>query len=482
MKKKIDITIIGGGISGLTTAYNLLKQEVGGACPFHVTILEAEHETGGQARAFEVDGVTVEHGSHVFFNYYKNIIDMIEELRADPRYGAEIPGFERIPGWTIVDPYGRQAILKHSPNLPTMLAVLPSILQIPWLTVIERLQLAWGALRIILTPFSEFKELDKLTSFELAKQVGYSDVGALTWNSASLGLTNLFVQEQSGAIFGGKHHLLINTPDGLAYRLPAGNLTKMFAAPMSRWVEDHGGTILRGAEVKHVGRAHGEKRTKVVYARGGEEQEIEAAHVVVATTPRSAAAMLPWVKAPWTELEPVTPVITIVLQLSGKLASSVDARELGLSREYWTFSVLTDLSKFWPEFAPEKTGDKTVLRCEIGHANLLAKGVEADEAELVRMVKTDIDRLYPDAAALTVEWAKLYRERKHLYTKWVKGAFQKKPEDRNCGQGVFLAGDWTTKGTIGMEAAANSGIEAANHILAAEKLPLIVYTDVPLED
>ena len=124
---------------------------------------------------------------------------------------------------------------------------------------------------------------------------------------------------------------------------------------------------------------------------------------------------------------------------------------------------------------------KTVLRCEIGHANLLAGGVDADEAELVRMVKTDIDRLYPHAAPMKVEWAKVYRERKHLYTKWVKGAFQKKPEDRDCGKGVYLAGDWTTKGTIGMEAAANSGIEAANHILGAEKLPLIAYVDVPLE-
>ena len=31
-----------------------------------------------------------------------------------------------------------------------------------------------------------------------------------------------------------------------------------------------------------------------------------------------------------------------------------------------------------------------------------------------------------------------------------------------------------------MEAAANSGFEAANHVLAAEKLPLAEYHDVPL--
>ena len=62
-----------------------------------------------------------------------------------------------------------------------------------------------------------------------------------------------------------------------------------------------------------------------------------------------------------------------------------------------------------------------------------------------------------------------------------KGEWSKKPTERDVGQGVYLAGDWTTKGTIGMEAAANSGIEAANHVLSVEKLPLIPFQDVPLE-
>ena len=81
---------------------------------------------------------------------------------------------------------------------------------------------------------------------------------------------------------------------------------------------------------------------------------------------------------------------------------------------------------------------------------------------------------------MTVEKAELHRESKHLYTSWTKGQFSKKPEDRDVGKGVYLAGDWTSKGTIGMEAAANSGFEAANHVLAAEALPPAEYQDVPL--
>jgi hypothetical protein len=138
--------------------------------------------------------------------------------------------------------------------------------------------------------------------------------------------------------------------------------------------------------------------------------------------------------------------------------------------------VITDLSRFWPEYQ----GDKTVLRVEIGHADLLPGGADMPEPLLVDMVKNDLDRLFPEAKALHVEWSALHREKKRLYVKWVRGEFSKKPKERDLGNGVFLAGDWTSKGTIGMEAAANSGMEAANHVLSALGKPLVSFTDVPL--
>src|SRR5262249_22000415 len=159
---------------------------------------------------------------------------------------------------------------------------------------------------------------------EYANKIGYSDIGAWTWNCASLGLTNLFVQEQSAAIFCGKHKVLIGTDHGLSYQLPAGSLSKLLPEPLSRAIEKRGGGVLLGQRVTSVGRPAGEARTRVTWraADGGGgamgEASAEADHVVCAIHPRHAAALLPWVDARWRELRTTSPVITVVLGLSGK--------------------------------------------------------------------------------------------------------------------------------------------------------------------
>jgi protoporphyrinogen oxidase len=484
-----SIVIVGGGLAGLTAAYYLLKQGRAEAGTFEITILEAETDPGGQTRAFtipardfktgkEVPGetFTVEHGSHVFFNYYENVIKIIDELRADPDIAPSMPGFARVPGWTIVDAYGHRATLKQTPGLPEPFSVLPSILSIPWLGLVDKLRIALGSWNIINEPYDRFGELDQKTSYELGLEMGYSDMGVLAWNSASLGLTNLFVKEQSGAIFAGKHKVLINTPEGLSYQLPAGSLSELIPRPLKKKIEKQGARYILGAQAKKIARAPGEKRTRVVYEKDGFEHTIEADYVISALRPRDAGPLLPWVKAPWKELGPVTPVLTVVMRFNGLIKQSIDDRELGLSREQWAFSVVTDLSHFWPEYE----GNKTVLRCEIGHADRFPHDADISDDDVMGMIKLDLERLFPETKELEIETYAIHREKVHLYTKWVRGEWSKKPTERDVGQGVYLAGDWTTKGTIGMEAAANSGIEAANHVLVSEGLPPIPFRDVPL--
>lgn len=462
-----DVVVIGGGISGITAAWKLAERGL------RVTLCEAEAETGGQARAFQVDGHVVEHGSHAFFGYYDTILRLIEELRADPALGGGMPGLEQIPGWTLCDPYGRRALLSHMPGLPAPWNVAPSILRVPWFSLRDKLKALVGALHMARVPYARYGELDEETSFEYArKTAGYSDVGAWTWNAASLGLTNLFVQEQSAAIFAGKHAVLVATDGGLSYKLPAGDLSELFARPATRKLQALGVTVRTGVRAVAV---DGGVRPRV-RLEGGET--LEADRVILALQPWHARELLPEVRAAWTTLRPVSPVITIVLGLSGLVAGSADARELGCSREHWAFSVVTDLSRFWPQYA----GGKTVLRAEIGHADLLPGGVDMPEPLLVELVKRDLDRLFPEVGPMTVEWVRMHRESRHLYVRWVRGEWSKKPapDGRKVAAGVYLAGDWTTRGTIGMEAAANSGLEAANDVLGAAGLPAIAFRDVPL--
>jgi protoporphyrinogen oxidase len=231
--------------------------------------------------------------------------------------------------------------------------------------------------------------------------------------------------------------------------------------------------------VSSLSRPAGAPRTEVAFTGPEGEATIEADQVILAVPPGVASTLVPWVRAPWTELTKVTPVLTVVLRLSAELSASTSGMELGLSREQWAFSVVTDLSRYWPEY--EGLG-KTVLRCEIGHADRLASGPDTADAEVLKLIQLDLERLYPEIAdkQITIEAYAIHREENLLYTRWAKGQWSKKPKERDVGQGVFLAGDWTTKGTIGMEAAANSGMEAANHVLVSAGLDPVPFRDVPL--
>jgi protoporphyrinogen oxidase len=489
MAKKV--VIVGGGIAGMTAALTLLKQGKRESHPFDVTILEAKEVPGGQARSYAVQPrapsgdelageapFVVEHGSHVFFQFYDTILKIIDELRSDPELAPSMPALYPVPGWTIVDAYGNRALLEQGPVLPAPYSVFPSMLGVSWLPLTDRLELGIGALRVLDHSYEQFEELDRMSSQELGLASGYSALGLVGWNSASLGLTNLFIQEQSGAIFCAKHKVLLQYPNGLRYQLPAGDLNELIAKPLAKKVVKLGAKLVLGAKVTHLTRADGATSTEVAY-HGKHHGAIEADHVILAVPPKVAAKLASWVSAPWTGLGPVSPVLTVVLRLSGQLESSASGNELGLSREQWAFSVITDLSRFWPIY--EGLG-KTVIRCEIGHADRLPYGPSTADDEVINMLRQDLERLFPEMLerGIGIEAYAIHREEQLLYTRWAKGEWGKKPKERDLGKGVYLAGDWTTKGTIGMEAAANSGIEAANHVLVGAKLPPVPFRDIPL--
>lgn len=70
----MDIAIIGGGITGLTAAYDLAKDG------HRVRILEASPETGGLAAGFPLNGTSLEKTYHHIFLTDVDIIGLAEEL------------------------------------------------------------------------------------------------------------------------------------------------------------------------------------------------------------------------------------------------------------------------------------------------------------------------------------------------------------------------------------------------------------------
>ena len=70
----MNIGIIGGGIAGLTAAYELSKEG------HKVAVFEKEAELGGQVGTFEVSGERLERFYHHIFTSDFDIIQFIDEM------------------------------------------------------------------------------------------------------------------------------------------------------------------------------------------------------------------------------------------------------------------------------------------------------------------------------------------------------------------------------------------------------------------
>ena len=75
----MKIGIIGGGVAGLTAAYELAKQG------HEVAVFEKEADLGGQATTFPIEGTRLERFYHHLFTSDRHILQLINELGLSPR-------------------------------------------------------------------------------------------------------------------------------------------------------------------------------------------------------------------------------------------------------------------------------------------------------------------------------------------------------------------------------------------------------------
>jgi len=75
MKSAVKIGIIGAGISGVTTAYQLAKKGY-----THITILEKDDQVGGKCHSIQYKGKTYEMGTLIGLPSYKNTMELMAEF------------------------------------------------------------------------------------------------------------------------------------------------------------------------------------------------------------------------------------------------------------------------------------------------------------------------------------------------------------------------------------------------------------------
>ena len=469
------VVVVGGGLSGLTAALRLAERG------FLVTLLERESRVGGQATHFTTNGLITEHGTHAWFGpdrFYTDVTKLCEEL-GTRQY------LDLVKEWTIAHGDGQLANLGHSrwlSWLPESFDVAPSIMRIPWLDFTDKLRALWATYRLRQMSYADLLRNDTKTGFEIGREKGYSPPGLDTFNSATHGLSNQTVRTLGAPVFAAMHDVLFSR-DGLHYLQANRGLHDIFGGPLHRKLESLGVQIITNAKVTNIeqsSNANGPS-ARVHFETPSGRSTLEAPYCIVAAQPWDAKKFLPQVTAPWVSLEPVKPIYTMVMVLSGPINRITDGRQIGFSRLEFPFSVVRVLSHSWPEYQGPEFTNKSVVHVEIGRTQALPPGM-SDE-ELVAMVKRGLEIVYPEIRPYRVERFGVHREEKQLYGSWTPGAFSKKPRDaseRIISASIYCGVDSLNVETIGMNAAVHAGTRSANWVLSRHGLPLIEFTDIPV--
>jgi len=179
MLHETQVTIVGGGFTGLTAAYELLKQGI------KVTVLEAEPEIGGLAAAFDVGGEKLDRFYHHWFTNDLEVMGLIDELGLNERV-------EINPTNTGV--YYANNFFKLSTPW--------DLLNFTPLGFTDRIRLGLLALRA--RRVKDWKVLENKTAHEWLKELGGENVYRIVWQPLLKGKFGPYAEQVSAVWFWNK--------------------------------------------------------------------------------------------------------------------------------------------------------------------------------------------------------------------------------------------------------------------------------------
>lgn len=100
--KKYDVTIIGGGISGLSLAYFLAEMDR------DVLILDKTNRAGGAIESLSYEGFSIDLGAHTAYNSYTTLLQLVEQNAVKQQLQKRIK-----QKYYFASPQGFQKLTKH---------------------------------------------------------------------------------------------------------------------------------------------------------------------------------------------------------------------------------------------------------------------------------------------------------------------------------------------------------------------------------
>ena len=428
--------IMGGGMSGLATAINLL--DLG----FEVELIEADEFFGGRASSWlDEDGDMIDNALHVFFPYYVNLMSFFKKM-----------GIADNILWKSTDFYyqqegGRQAVLSF-PNLPAPLHALVAYLTLmknysavpKWKMLLAALAAARST-----TLYSEARldALDEISFGMWAMANAPRDafkfmepgINGLTftpgWGVSAKVMTNWFKKVSAG-------------PETARVGFANGGLGEIWVGTCLDYIREKGGTCTPGQRVTSIDIQ--DNRITGITVNGKEKKQADL--YISAMGPFQLRNLLPGEAFRFEYFQDLwhfqySPSLSIQIWFDRKLT---DVDVTFFSNDC-IFNTYADLSNVLPHIFKGGTMFEMVLS-PADHIEGLPDEVIFDKCI------SDLKRLFPEARQAEVKKYKVVRARQGVYRPY-PGMEAHRPYQRSPYENFYLTGDYTKThvSSGGMEAA-----------------------------
>jgi protoporphyrinogen oxidase len=372
------IAIIGGGIAGLTAAYEL------GKAGHETVVYERDPELGGQAGTFPVGGTRLERFYHHIFTSDRHITGLLDELGL----ASQLQWIPSKVGWF----YGGKVYDFVTPM---------DLLRFSPLSIVDRVRA--GVVSLYLQRKTDGLTYENTTAASWIRRYAGEDVYRVLWNPLLRGKFGQQAEEVSMTWFWGKMHLRFGSRKGLG-KESLGYLTGSFQVlvdELARRVTAQGGSIRTHTPVERV-LMEGGHAAGVRTAQGD-----EPADRVIATVPSfTFLDMAPDLPGDYTNLlRKVTyqAALVLVLQISRSLSPKY---WLNVSDPSIPFVAAIEHTNYIP---PETYGGKRLLYL----SNYLSAGSSLyalSKDEVIAAYTPGVQRINPAFDVSWIEDSWLFRD------------------------------------------------------------------------
>lgn len=438
-----DVVVVGGGIAGLTAAWELRDLDT--------LVLEAEGRVGGRVKSFDRGPHWISVGAHMFPGEGSFLWDLLKEL------GLEAV---RIRGSLLgIAQGGRVVVGGRAETFPLRLPLSPA----------ARLSLARTGLRLR-RDAARYNALSRRAPGETDSDVRRRLLAFHDDTSWSAYLGPLHPQVE--AIFRATANRLTAEPDEIAAGCMIGLFAHVWSAegvvlgynlrtgPSSlpdALTQRLGDSVLTRARVRRVSR--GPEGVRVAYARNGVEAEVQARCAIVTVPAPHARALV-------ADLPAETAAALDAIRYGPFLVCGVLTGETGPMPWDDVYSILTVDAPFTMLFNHANALRSPEQRREPGGAFMLYAGAsgaqrlfDRSDEDIETVVAGELERLYPEAHGIVREV--IVQRWEHAIPFAAPGRSRVQAAlERGVDGAIFFAGDYVGEWTH-MESAALTGAEAA---------------------